>query len=222
MQPPHGQPGPGQVAQHPVGMRCQLDGAVLLLQTDRSAPRPRDVRGRKVRQVQLGRAGPGAPSLGHERLVLPLPGHLVAVGGGGEGGDAPARPGDRVPLHPPHPGVPLPTASRHAAGALPGPRAHLEDPWIFRPRLPGGVRRGRGLAGSGERSHLHFQVLGRVPVHERGGECNTVVHLLTFCSVVDTFGPIKSPRGAADGWVTARLAPPYTYTAPWVIIECCR
>lgn len=172
MQPTHGQPGPGQVAHHRLGVRCQLDRAVLLLQTDFSASLSGDVRGCKVRQVQLSRARPGAPSLGHERLVFPLPGHLVAVGGGGEGGDAPAGPGDRVPLHPPHPGVPLTSAGRHAAGTLPGPRDHLEDPGIFRPGLPGGVRCGRGLPGGGERSHLHFQVLWRLPVHERGGECS--------------------------------------------------
>lgn len=45
--------------------------------------------------------------------------------------------------------------------------------------------------------------------------------MLTFLSVVYRFRPIESPKGAADGWVTARLAPPYTQPPPWVIIECC-
>ncbi|KAI9540730.1 hypothetical protein NQZ68_038042 [Dissostichus eleginoides] len=56
-------------------------------------------------------ASPGAgsaPSLRHERLLVPLPGHLVAVCRGGEGGDAPAGSGDGIPPHPSHPGVPLP------------------------------------------------------------------------------------------------------------------
>lgn len=94
----------------------------------------------------------------------------MAVCGGGEGGDAAARPGDGVPLHASDPGVPLAAAGRHGAGALPRPRAHMEDPRLLCPGLRGGVRRGGGVASPGEWSDLYLQVLRGVPVRQRGGE----------------------------------------------------
>lgn len=94
----------------------------------------------------------------------------MAVCGGGERGDATAGPGDGVPLHASHPGVPLAAPGRHGAGALPRPRAHMENPGLLCPGLRRGVRRGGGVASPGEWSDLYLQVLGRVPVRQRGGE----------------------------------------------------
>lgn len=176
LQPAHGQLGPGQNSEQPVGLRLQLLGALLRLQRDGVAPQQGVLPRSEMQQVQLRHPRPGAPSLCHERLFFPLPDHLVAVRRGGEGGNAPARPGDELPPHPPHPGVSLPPPGCHGAGALPGQRAHVESPRVFCQRLRGDVWPGRGgVARRG--SNLHLQVFKSFPLYQRRGDLSSFIAL---------------------------------------------
>lgn len=153
----------------------------------------------KMQQVQLRHPRPGAPSLRHERFLVPLPGHLVAVCRGGEGGDAPAGSGDGIPPHPSHPGVPLPPPRCHGAGAIPRPWAHVEGPQVLCQGLRGGVWPGRGVVSRGEWSNLHLQVFRSIPLHQRRGECSTVRGLDTLHGLES--GVTVRMRGMAGGHI---------------------